>query len=202
MQIIEPSFELIIDLNPWETLNKIEKAARVCYKSEMGNLNDSMKFIKSLIKRGHESPLEHSGFTVKFICDRGISHELVRHRVASYCQESTRYCNYSKNDFHSQIAVIKPLCIEGDGLEIWKKSCEAAEKAYFDLLNHDYTSQDARAVLPACLKTEIYMTANVREWRHFLKLRTSPNAHPEMRRLTIPLLQQLKNTYPILFDDI
>lgn len=158
----------------------------------------------SLIKHGHEAMLEHEFITVRFICDRGVSHEIVRHRVASYAQESTRYCNYSKDKFGNEITVIRPCYFYEDteNYRIWKASCEAAEKAYFALLDSDASPQEARSVLPTSLKTEIVMTANLREWRHFFRLRTSEAAHPQMRELTIPLLRELKSRIPIIFDDI
>ena len=148
--------------------------------------------------------LEHCSFTVKFICDRGVSHEIVRHRLASYCQESTRYCNYSKGDFNSEITVIEP-CYLNKGTfayDEWKEACRRAESAYFNLLNWGLSPQEARAVLPNSLKTEVVMTANVREWRHFLKLRCSKAAHPQMREVATLLLKKLKEKVPVCFDDI
>ena len=138
------------------------------------------------------------------MCDRGVSHEIVRHRMASYCQESTRYCNYSKDAFGSEITVIRPAFLVEDtpGWIYWKTSCRMAEKAYFDLLDWGCTPQEARAVLPTCLKTEVMMTANLREWRHFFKLRTAPAAHPQMREVAIPLLHQMRSQVPVIFDDI
>lgn len=122
--------------------------------------------------------------------------------MASYCQESTRYCNYSKDAFGSEITVIRPYFLDTQGLAIWKRSCETAEIAYFDLLDWGCTPQEARAVLPNSLKTEVVMTANLREWRHFFKLRTAPAAHPQMREVAIQLLQQMRSQVPVIFDDI
>ena len=148
--------------------------------------------------------LTHRTITVRFITDRGVSHEIVRHRLASYSQESTRYCNYSKDGFDSQITVIKPsfLVNDTDGYKIWERGCKQAEQAYFDMLNYGCTAQEARSVLPNSLKTELIMTANLREWRHFFSLRTVKAAHPDMRVLTIPLLKELKQLIPVVFDDI
>ena len=148
--------------------------------------------------------LMHEDVSVKFICDRGISHEIVRHRPASFCQESTRYCNYSKDGFGGEITVIKPMSFDcsDSPYRIWKRSCENAETAYFDLLNEGCTPQEARSVLPNSLKTEVVMTANIREFRHFLKLRCSQAAHPDMRVIANFLLQECKKRYPIFFDDI
>ncbi len=205
MKIIKPSVEILDDLNPEEILKKLELCGRVCYKSEDKITPEStIKFISNIVKRGHESVLEHFTFSVKFIVDRGVSHEIVRHRIASYSQESTRYCNYSKDGFDSQITVIEPSFLVNDtnGYEIWERSCKQAEQAYFDMLNYGCTAQEARAVLPNSLKTELIMTANIREWRHFLKLRTSPAAHPQMREVADMLLEQVNFILPVFFNDI
>jgi len=148
--------------------------------------------------------LEHFSFTVKFICDRGVSHEIVRHRIASYSQESTRYCNYSKGEFNGEITVIEPcFLVPGTtGYDIWYRACQMAEQYYFSMLDWGCSPQEARAVLPNSLKTELVMTANIREWRHFLKLRTSPAAHLQMREVASLLLKELKQKVPVLFDDI
>lgn len=205
MKIIKARFEIMDQLNGSEILKKIEQCGMVCYKSE-GKIKDGSaeSFIASIIKRGHESVLEHFSFTVKFIVDRGVSHEIVRHRLASYSQESTRYCNYSKDDFQSEITVIKPYFLDehSAGFGGWEIACRQAEKAYFDLLNWGCTAQEARSVLPNSLKTEIVMTCNLREWRHFLKLRTSSAAHPQIREVARPLLDELKKKVPVIFDDI
>ena len=205
MKIIKPYTEIIDELNGQEILKKIEQCGRICYKSEDKIKEGSAeKFVASIIKRGHEAVLEHASFTVKFVVDRGVSHEIVRHRIASYCQESTRYCNYIKDDFGSEITVIKPFFLEEetDGWFLWKNSCEAAEYAYFGMLDWGCTAQEARSVLPNSLKTELMMTANLREWRTFFKLRTAASAHPQMREVTIPLLEELKTLIPVVFDDI
>lgn len=205
MKIIKPSVEFITPIDGKEILSRIEECGRVCYKSEARIADGSAEaFCRGIIKRGHEAVLEHASFTVKFVCDRGVSHEIVRHRLAAYCQESTRYCNYSKGQFGAEITVIKPLYLtEGTPAYIvWKKACEAAEKAYFGLLNIGLTPQEARAVLPNSLKTEIIMTANVREWRHFLILRCSKAAHPQMREVATQLLEAVHEKIPVLFDDV
>lgn len=206
MKIIKPYFEIYNDgIYGEDVLRKIEKCGRICYKSEHKITEDSAKiFVKNIIKAGHEVVLEHESLTIKFVVDRGVSHEIVRHRMASYCQESTRYCNYAKDDFNNEITVIKPFfLIEGStGWNHWKEGCKAAEKAYFDLLEWGCTPQEARSVLPNSLKTELVMTANLREWQHFLKLRCSKAAHPQIREVTIPLLKELQERIPIIFDDI
>ncbi|MCL2520180.1 MAG: FAD-dependent thymidylate synthase [Spirochaetaceae bacterium] len=184
---------------------RLEQAARLCYKSEDKITADSyIKFIKLLINRGHEAMLEHAGFSVKFICDRGVSHEIVRHRIASFAQESTRYCNYSNDKFGSEITVIEPCFWPKDSANYneWLAGCRRAEEAYFKLLAQGATPQEARAVLPTGLKTELLVTTNLREWRHFFKLRTASDVHPQMLELTRPLLTELKELIPIVFDDI
>ena len=142
--------------------------------------------------------------TVRFVCDRGVSNEIVRHRLASYSQESTRYCNYGKDDFGCEITVIEPEFLTGDttGYAIWKQAMADAELAYFSLLEWGCTPEEARAVLPNALKTELIMTANMREWRHFFRLRCAPAAHPQMRSLAIPLYRKFADALPELFGDI
>jgi len=205
MKVIKPSVEIMDVFDGVDVIKKIEKCGRVCYKSESKITDDSSyKFIENIIKSGHESVLEHFSFTVKFICDRGISHEIVRHRIASYSQESTRYCNYSKGDFGSEITVIEP-CFLVPGTKAytdWYTLCLNAEIAYFNMLDWGCTPQEARVVLPNSLKTEVVMTANIREWRHFLTLRTSPAAHPQMKEVAGLLLKELKVKIPVVFDDI
>lgn len=204
MKIINPYVEIMTPLDGHNILKHIEMCGRVCYKSE-DKISDTSAaaFVAGIIKRGHEAVLEHFNITVKFICDRGVSHEIVRHRLASYCQESTRYCNYSKDGFGGEIAVIKPCYLtEGTpGWDIWRDACKCAEDAYFDLLNFGCSPQEARAVLPNSLKTEVVMTANLREWRHFFNLRTAPAAHPQMREVANMLLNQMRAMMPVVFDD-
>ena len=206
MRIIEASYRIETPTYSGEELLKgIEQAGRTCYKSEDRITEESAKvFVRKLIERGHESVLEHESITVRFICDRGISHEIVRHRIASFSQESTRYCNYSGDRFRNNITFIKPCFLEEGtgGYKLWKQAMFIAEKEYFELLKLGCTPQEARSVLPNSTKTEIVMTANLREWRHFLKLRTAKAAHPQMRELTVPLLHELQERIPVVFDDI
>lgn len=205
MRIVSPGFEILTPVDSEAILKHIELCGRTCYKSEKKITDESCRtFVQSIIKRGHEAVLEHFNITVKFICDRGVSHEIVRHRLASYCQESTRYCNYSKDDFSGEITVVEPFYLEPDTLayNAWKKACEATEAAYFRLLDWGCTPQEARAVLPNSLKTEVVMTANLREWRHFFKLRCATAAHPQMREVATPLLRALQKKLPIVFDGI
>ena len=208
MKIIEPGFEIMSNINRDELLKHIEACGRVCYKSEKNITEESAgKFVKGLIKRGHEAMIEHYSITVKFICDRGVSHEIVRHRIASFAQESTRYCNYIKDDFGSEITVIKPFFFkEGtDAWYFWKKSCEEAEKAYFNLLTWGCSPQEARSILPNSLKTEIVVTMNLRGWRHFFKLRalgTTGAPHPQMKEVALPLLKEFSAFLPEVFGDL
>ncbi|NLC08274.1 MAG: FAD-dependent thymidylate synthase [Syntrophomonadaceae bacterium] len=185
-------------------IRKLERYARVCYKSEdkIGEHNDN--FLKSIISRGHESVIEHEKVTVMFIVDRGITHEIVRHRIASYSQESTRYCNYSKDKFGNEITVIEPFFLIGkeEAFRYWEEACRTAEKCYLALLKNNCTPQEARSVLPNSLKTEIVVTYNLREWRHFFRLRCATPAHPQMKQVTIPLFLLFKEKLPLLFDDI
>lgn len=206
MKVIKPSFEIWSKIDSTEILEMIERCGRICYQTEpKGNTHD---FVRKRIKEGHDSILEHWSITVKFICDRGITHEIVRHRIASYSQESTRYCNYSKDKFDNEITVIEPFFWRishraiTEKLEVWRQAMEACETTYMQLIKEGATPQEARSVLPNSLKTSLVMTANLREWRHFFKLRTSPKAHPQMRELTIPLLREFRERIPVIFDDI
>lgn len=209
MRIIKASFIIEDSLDGNKIIKKIEKAGRTCYKSEENITPNSAKdFIKKILATGHESVIEHEKVTVRVICDRGITHEIVRHRIASYSQESTRYCNYSKSKFGNEIIVIEPCFWKNKNIEevrkyeIWKKLMEESEKAYIKLIELGATPQEARSVLPNSLKTEIIMTMNLREWRHFFKLRTSDAAHPQMREIVRPLLDEFKKRIPVIFDDI
>ncbi len=205
MRIINPSVEFITPIDGDEILKRLEECGRVCYKSEHRITDTSAPaFVAKLIQRGHEAVLEHCSFTVKFICDRGVSHEIVRHRLASYCQESTRYCNYGEREFGRQITVIEP-CFLSEGTPAyfyWETACRKAEGSYRLMLDDGCTPQEARSVLPTSLKTEVVMTANLREWRHFLRLRCSPAAHPQMREVACLLLRELCQLVPVVFDDI
>lgn len=220
MNIIDASYK-IEKLPSREDIQLIEAAGRVCYKSEEKITDTSfVDFLERIVRKGHESVLEHSMLTVRFICDRGVSHELVRHRLASFSQESTRYCNYG-----GDVTFILPIYLkegrdlyfntehdDGAGslvqnLEVnkygtWCNSMHSAATAYNTMLQWGASAQEARAVLPNSTKTEVVMTANLREWRHILKLRTSKAAHPQMRELMCPLLEELKASIPVIFDDI
>ncbi len=225
MKIIEPSIEILDKINGEEILKKLELIGRVCYKSENNITDDSAeRFISNIIKRGHESVLEHVSISVRVVCDRGVSHEIVRHRVASYSQESTRHCNYSKDKFSDEITVIEPCWFKssiGDlnkyaknktyensqnilNEEIeWIDIIQEIENNYFMFLeDENWTPEQARSVLPNSLKTEIVMTMNLREWRHFFKLRCAKASHPQAREVANMILKEFKSNIPIIFDDI
>lgn len=212
MKIVNASHEVILPYRDWKTahdtiLRMIEKAGRTCYKSEDKITPESAsKFVRNIIKHGHEAMLEHASLTVRFIVDRGVSHELVRHRVASFAQESTRYCNYSQDKFGNEITVVRPLWLK-DGLAkyLWETACENAEESYFSLLAEGWTPEEARTVLPNSLKTEVVMTANMREWRHFFRLRAlgeTGKPHPQMAEVALSLLSDLQIHLPELFEDL
>lgn len=209
MKIIEPSYEILTNISPFGTLEleQIERAARVCYKSEdkiLDQAESAKRLIANLIRNGHEAMLEHSTLSVKFVCDRGVSHELVRHRMASFAQESTRWCNYSQEKFGNELTFIRPFFLEPGTAkyEAWYQTMQDAETAYLVFLFANLTPQEARCVLPNSLKTEIVVTANYREWRHIFRLRCAQDAHPQMRQLMCPLLKELQETIPVIFDDL
>ena len=205
MKIIEPSVELIDDFDAAAIMKKIERAGRVCYKSE-GNIKDDSaeKFIRAIIKRGHESVIEHAAVSFKIICDRGVTHELVRHRIASYSQESTRYCDYSAGKFGGELTFIKPCFWSEDdeNFQLWKATMATVEKNYLALRANGAKPEEARSILPNSLKTEIFVTMNLRELRHFLKLRTAAAAHPQMRQIALKIYKILAEKLPAVFDDI
>lgn len=186
----------------------IEQAGRTCYKSEDKITPESAAaFVKGIVKRGHEAMLEHASMTVKFIVDRGVSHELVRHRLASFAQESTRYCNYSNDKFGNEITVIRPFFFKEGTYEYmtWKGACQDAEVRYMGLLREGVSPQQARSILPNSLKTEVIMTANMREWRHFFRLRAAGETgapHPQMSEVAVPLFKEVRAYMPELFGDI
>lgn len=221
MNILKAGFDILTPISEGgiEELKHIEKIGRVCYKSEGKITEDgesAKKFVKMLIDRGHEAMIEHSSLSVKFVVDRGVSHELVRHRIASFAQESTRYVNYSLEKFGNEINVIdihdginldnKMKNMDSDTIlaimNEWCLAMEDAEKHYMKMIELGATPQIARSVLPNSTKTEITISANYREWRNFFKLRVPNTAHPQMREVTIPLLKELKRRLPIIFDDI
>ena len=205
MKIISPFHEILFIQDGDSILRHIELAGRTCYKSEDKITQDSSKgFVKGIIKSGHHSVIEHISITVRFVCDRGISHELVRHRLAAFSQESTRYANYSQNRFGSEITVIRPLFWpeESDAYRQWLKAMKNAENSYLNLLKAGAKAEEARSVLPNSLKTEVVMTCNLREWRHVLNLRCSKAAHPQIQEIMLPLLDELHEKIPVVFDGL
>jgi thymidylate synthase, flavin-dependent len=205
MRIIPASVEILDVASGNMIIKNLERYGRVCYKSESKITSDSAeKFIRKIINSGHESVIEHEKITVKFICDRGVTHEIVRHRIASYSQESTRYCNYANDEFGNELTFIKPCFWREDDVayNIWLDQMQIIENAYIRLISLNVQPERARSILPNSLKTEIVVTMNLREWRHFFKLRTSKRAHPQMREISIPLLRELKLMVPVVFDDI
>lgn len=219
MNRVKAKYEILTTIDGIKELQHIEKIGRVCYKSEDKITDDgesAKKFVKMLIDRGHCAMIEHSSLSVKFTVDRGVSHELVRHRIASFAQESTRYCNYFHDKFGSECTFIdledginldskmKNMSSEeiNSVLTEWNNAMEDAEKHYMNMMELGATPQIARSVLPNSTKTEITITANYREWRNFFKLRVPKTAHPQMREVTIPLLNELKEKLPVIFDDI
>lgn len=212
MKIVEPYTEILTDISDGgiKELKFIEGIARRCYKSEDKITEDgesAKKLISNLVKSKHEAMLEHSILTVLFVVDRGVSHEIVRHRMASFAQESTRYCNYTKGKFGGELTFIKPFTIERDSLEYidWYNAMYEAELDYNHMIACGVQPQIARSVLPNSLKTEIVMTANYREWRHFFELRalgTTGAPHPQIKQVALPLLKEVQSKIPIIFDDL
>jgi len=209
MRVENASFEIIDEIDSQAILKKIELAGRTAYKSEDKITPQSARdFVSMLIRRGHLSVLEHVSLSVRLICDRGVSHELVRHRIASYTQESTRYCNYTKGKFGDEITVIAPCFWDADCqehqsmLRLWKGAMQASETAYRELIAAGAKPEEARSVLPNSLKTEVMVSMNLRAWRHFFELRCAAAAHPQMRELATALLAEFKSKLPVIFDEL
>ena len=207
MRIVKPEWRIVAltEAEPTRLIKHLEAMGRICYQSgDLANETSYEQFLRNIIKRGHEAVLEHASVTAVVICDRGVSHEIVRHRIASYCQESTRYCNYSKGKFGEEITVVEPLFFEPGSYnyQIWERACDKAESAYFDMLLQGATPQEARSVLPNSLKTQIAITMNIREWRHFFRLRCAPAAHPQMIEVAKLGLIEMYDYFPCLFEDV
>ena len=215
MKIIKPSFEIINEPN-WDTvLTSLEKPIRLCYKSEDKiKPGSAEKIIRNIIKRGHESTLEHVSMSVKFICDRGVTHEMVRHRHCSFSQESTRYVNYKDKpmEFILPCWMDIPLGTYDAHCEYehaksgpekdWYDTMLNSEFVYNDMIEAGWSPQKARSILPNSLKTEIVVTTNLRDWRHILHLRCDTAAHPQYRELSLPLYDALVEKCPVIFDSI
>lgn len=200
MKIVEQSYEVLTPINREEILQRIERAGRTCYKSEDKITSSSAsKFVQKIAQSGHDSVLEHVNLTIKFITNRGVTHELVRHRIASYSQKSTRYVNYTKKEMQ----FIKPHWLDQQPVaaNLWLGQMNEIEDTYVNLIAMGLKPEDARGVLPNDLETEIVMTANLREWKHVLELRTSLRAHPQIRALLLPLKKELEEKLPEIFKD-
>jgi len=205
MRILTPWFAFLAVPEPRAVLGLLEAAARTCYKSEDKMAPGSAEtLLRRILRLGHESVIEHCAITVRLVCDRGVSHELVRHRLCSFSQESTRYANYAGERFGREITVIRPLFWSEDTAQyrVWLQAMAAAEQAYLELVDSGASPQEARSVLPQSLKTEVVMTANLRQWRHIFALRCAPAAHPQMRQIMLPLLMACQRRVPIVFDDL
>lgn len=198
MKIIEQNHQII--QSTLDMLKLIEQAGRTCYKSEDKITDVSSKdFAKMLLSKKHESVLEHASISVRFITNRGVTHELVRHRLCAYSQESTRYVTYNDIEF------IKPVWWNEwseEQRQVWTSAMQESEKCYKALIDSGAQTQQAREVLPNSLKTEIVMTANVREWRHVFEARCSCHAHPQIRSLMTMCLKEFQGRFPVLFDGI
>jgi len=198
MKIIDQSHE-VIHITP-NLLEHIEAAARTCYQSgDRITTGSAEAFVAMLIRCGHHAMLEFGDITVRFVTNRGVTHELVRHRLCTFAQESQRYVRYKDIEFiypawWHNVTLEQRLC--------WEAAMTTAETAYQILLRQGWRPEQARDVLPNATKTAIVVMANVREWRHILTLRTSKHAHPQMRALMLPLLEDLTEKYPVLFGDI
>ncbi len=206
MKIIEPSFEILDSIDGDEILRKLELAGRTCYKSECKiEPGSAPGFVGRIMKRHHESVIEHVSVTVRLIVDRGVSHELVRHRLASYSQESTRYCDYSEGGRVGELTFIRPLFwnTEEPNYKRWYAAMDLIQHLYGQMIDDGAYPQEARSVLPNSLKTEVVMTANLRVWRHvFTERAINKGAHPQMRQIMLPLLREFQRRIPVIFDDL
>jgi thymidylate synthase (FAD) len=203
MKVIKPYFKILDNPDGKKILKHLEKVGRSCYKSEDRITKTSYKnFIKGIIVRGHESILEHASISVKVVCNRSISHQLCRHRIAAYAQESQRFCKYD-----TEITVIQPLYFKKGSLpyKIWWSTCQKTEEAYKLLRTLGQSPQEARSVLPNSMKTEIIISMNLRSWRHFFETRyfgTTGRPDPQMIEITKPLYNKFRKLIPIVFDDL
>ena len=204
MQIIDPYIQ-VEKIDGKKIMKNIERACRTCYRSEGKITEDSYKtLLKNCITRGHESVLEHEKVTIRMYCDLGVYKDITRHRIASFSIESTRYCNYGKDKFNSELKFIKPCNIENgtDFYKIWENTCEVIEKNYIEMSKLGALPDQLRMLLPHSIAAEVTMTANIREWKHILTLRSSKHTHPAIRQLMIPLLLYFKEIMPEIFEDV
>ena len=203
MRIVEPWIK-VEKIDGKQIMKRIERACRTCYRSEGKITEDSYKnLLKNCITSGHESVLEHEKVTVRIYSDIGSYKDLTRHRFASFSVESTRYCSYDKNKYGNEIAFMNPIYIEDKEVyETWKKTMEEIEKGYMEMKKLGASTDMCREVLPHSTAGEYTMTANIREWKHILKLRTNSHVHPSIRQVLIPLLKYFKEQMPEIFDDV
>lgn len=204
MRLVDPVI-YVEDYDGVKIMKRIERACRMCYRSEGNITEDSYKsLLKNCISRGHESVLEHEKVSVRIRADIGTYKDLTRHRFASFSVESTRYCNYGKNKFDNEIKIIKPCHIE-EGTELydmWKEALEDMEKHYLAMSKAGAIPDQLRMILPHSTAAEYSMTANIREWKHILSLRCSNHTHPSIRQVLIPLLLKFKEDMPEIFGDV
>ena len=203
MKIVDPWIQ-VEEYNPVKIMKNIERACRTCYRSEnLINEDSYKKLLKNCINRGHESILEHEKITIRMCCDIGVYKDLTRHRFGSFSIESTRYCNYGKDKFDNEIKFINPCNMDKKELfNEWYSSCIEIEQRYMNMVKLGATPDQMRMILPHSTAAEVTMTANIREWRHILDLRTKKMAHPAIRQLLIPLLLKFKEDMPELFNEI
>jgi len=214
MKLIKPSYKIETPINRINILKTLELFGRVCYKSEgLITEDSSSKFVKMIVNKGHISVVDHVYISVRFIVNRGFTHELIRHRIAAYSQESTRFCNYIKDKFNGHITFIIPphlditpgvyndtsTSIKVGNSFLWAHHMLDCESVYNSAIKNNWKPQEARGLLPIDLKTEIIMTANLTEWLHVFRLRTDPAAHPQMREIMIPLSKEFENELPEIF---
>jgi len=205
MRVIDTYYTILGKVDGVEMLKRIEFAGRVCWKSEDKITDRSYEpFVRKILSKAHESVMEHEKLSVVFVCDRGITHEIVRHRIASYSMESTRYCNYAQDKFGNELTFIRPSYWAQDSklYALWEAQMRQVEQAYFQMIELGAAPQEARAILPHSLKAELVATMNLRQWRHFFKMRGAKEAHPQIRELVLPLLAECKTLIPVVFDDI
>lgn len=203
MRLVEPWIK-VENFNGVKIMKRIERACRTCYRSEDKISEESYKnLLTNCLNRGHESVLEHEKITVRIYSDIGTYKDLTRHRFASFSVESTRYCSYNKDKYGNEIAVVNPVYIEDkEVFETWKKAIEDMEKAYMKMKELGASTDMCREILPHSTAAEYTMTANIREWKHILELRTTNHVHPAIRQVLIPLLLLFKEQMPEIFGDI
>ena len=203
MRLVEPWIE-VENFDGVKIMKRIERACRTCYRSEDKISEESYKnLLTNCLNRGHESVLEHEKITVRIYSDIGTYKDLTRHRFASFSVESTRYCSYNKDKYGNEIAVVNPVYIEDkEVFETWKKAIEDMEKAYMKMKELGASTDMCREILPHSTAAEYTMTANIREWKHILELRTTNHVHPAIRQVLIPLLLLFKEQMPEIFGDI